>query len=54
VSAVAATSFRLHLKIKLPGVYRLTFRMHAQSQSRLYSVRVRLGWRVLGITLPKR
>jgi len=43
-----------HLKIKLPGVYRLTFRMHAQSQSRLYSVRVRLGWRVLGVALPKR
>lgn len=43
-----------HLKIKLPGIYRLTFRVHAQGQSKLYSVRVRLGWRVLGVPLPKR
>jgi len=43
-----------HLKIKLPGVYRLTFRMHAQGQAKLFSVRVRLGWRALGIPLPKR
>jgi hypothetical protein len=42
------------LKIELPGIYRLTFRVQAQGQSRLYSVPVRLGWRVLGPPLPKR
>lgn len=43
-----------HLKIKLPGIYRLTFRVRSLGQSKLYSVRVRLGWRKLGAPLPKR
>jgi Cadherin-like beta sandwich domain len=42
-----------HLKIKLPGIYRLTFRVRSAGQSKLYSVRVRLGWRALGAALPK-
>jgi hypothetical protein len=47
-------SIPAHLKIELPGIYRLTFRVQAQGQSRLYSVPVRLGWRGLGPPLPRR
>ncbi len=43
-----------HLKIKLPAIYRLTFRVRSVGQSKLYSVRVRLGWRKLAAPLPKR
>ena len=43
-----------NLKIKLPGVYRLTFKVKANGQTKLYSVRVRLGWKVIGAPLPKR
>jgi hypothetical protein len=43
-----------HLKIKLPGIYRLTFRVQAKGRSKLYSVPVRLSSRVLRVPLPKR
>jgi hypothetical protein len=42
------------LEIKLPAVYRLTFRVRSVHQSKLYSVRVLLGWRKLAAPLPKR
>lgn len=42
------------LEIKLPGIYRLTFRVRSAGQSKLYSVRVRLGWRKLAAPLPRR
>jgi hypothetical protein len=43
-----------HLKIKLPGVYRLTVRVRAGGQSKLYSVPLRLSSRTLTVPLPKR
>ena len=42
------------LKIQLPGIYRLTFRVHAGGQSKLYSVRIVLSSGALDAPLPKR
>ncbi len=42
------------LKIQLPGIYRLTFRVHAGDQSKLYSIRVGLSSGMLDAPLPKR
>lgn len=43
-----------HLRIALPGVYRLTFKVRAGDQSVLYSVPMRLSSRSLSIALPVR
>ena len=42
------------LKLQLPGIYRLTFRVHAGGQSKLYSVRIVLSSGALDAPLPKR
>jgi Cadherin-like beta sandwich domain len=42
------------LKIRLPGNYRLTFKVQSDGQSTQYSVRMRLSSRVLKAPLPKR
>ncbi len=42
------------LTIQLPGIYRLTFRVHAGDQSKLYSVPVVLSSGMLDAPLPKR